>query len=102
MSRIERLEELLADDPNDPELPYMIAQEYANQGDHATAVTWYDRCLGLAADHAYAYYHKARAHEALGAVDRARSTLEAGLAAADRSRDGRARGEIEEYLAELD
>lgn len=101
MSRLERLMALLDTDPTDAELPYMIAHEHANTGDHEAATTWFDRCIALDADHLYAYYHKARSLESLDRMDDARDTLRAGLERARAARDAKAEGELEGFLSQL-
>jgi tetratricopeptide (TPR) repeat protein len=101
MSRIAQLEKMLAAEPGDAFVLYGLAQEYAKAGEMARAVEVYDRCLAADPGYCYAYYHKARAQEALGRVDDAAATLRAGVEAARRAGDAHAEGEIRAYLDEL-
>lgn len=101
MPSLEQLRKLLAADPNDPFVLYGIAQEHAKAGDHAEAVAWYDRCLVADPAYCYAYFHKARAQEALGRGEEAAATLRAGMEAARKSGDGHALGEMAAYLEGL-
>lgn len=102
VSRLAQLQKLLAADPADADVLYMLAQEHAKAGEHIAAIGWYDRCLSAAPAYHYAYFHKGKAQEAAGDIPAARATLSAGLAAASRARDSKAAGEIEAYLDELD
>lgn len=101
MPSITDLQRLLAADPADPFILYGLAQEYARQGDHATALGFYDRCLASDPAYCYAYFHKARSLEALGRVPEAAKTLAAGVAAAKQAQDGHALSELSAYLDEL-
>lgn len=102
MSRLAQLEKLLAADPSDADVPYMIAQEHGASGRHDEAVAWYDRCLALDAGYLYAYYHKAKSLEAMGEGAAARALLRAGLARARSAGDGKAANELAAYLDELE
>ena len=44
-SRREQIEEMLREEPNDPELGYMLAMEYASSGDDAGAVRWFQELM---------------------------------------------------------
>jgi tetratricopeptide (TPR) repeat protein len=98
---IERLEKMLAADPEDTFVLYAIAQEHAKAGDHDRAVAFYDRCLAVDAAYCYAYYHKAKSLEELGREADAVATLRTGLEAAKGAGDGKALGEIAGYLDAL-
>ena len=104
MSNPDRLQTLLSmveDDPNDAFCLYGIAQEYATRGDHEQAETWYRRAMKADPDHAYAYYHLARSLMELERTSEAVETIKAGLEAANRSGDGQATGELQDFLAEI-
>jgi tetratricopeptide (TPR) repeat protein len=101
MPSIEQLRKLLEAEPGDAFLLYGMAQELAKAGDHASAIGWYDRCLGADPAYLYAYFHKARSQEALGDTPTAIATLRAGLKAARERRDSHATAEISGYLDEL-
>jgi tetratricopeptide (TPR) repeat protein len=101
MSRIEQLRRMWDADQTDADVPYMIAQEHASAGDHGEALTWYDRCLGIDPDYHYAYFHKARALEAMGRTDEAVTALRAGLEKARDAGAAKAADELAAFLAEL-
>lgn len=98
MPRLDQLHKLLAADPSDADVPYMIAQEHARAGEHAMAVEWYDRCLALNPHYHYAYFHKARAQEAADDIPAAIATLREGLTRAKSKQDAKAMNEIGGYL----
>lgn len=99
--RLAKLEQIHAADPSDADVPYMIAQEHAQGGDHAAAIRWYDTAIGTDPEHHYAYFHKARSQEASGDMQGAHATLEEGLGRARTANNAKAAGEIEGYLASL-
>lgn len=101
MPSLPDLQRLLAASPDDPFLLYGIAQEYARQGDHPAAIAYYDRCLAADPSYCYAYFHKARSQQALGATAEAVATLTQGVAAARAAGDSHALSEISGYLDEL-
>ncbi|MAY73981.1 MAG: hypothetical protein CMJ31_04505 [Phycisphaerae bacterium] len=101
MPSIEQLEKLLAADPNDAFVLYGLAQEHAKNGDHETAIGFFDRCLGVDPLYTYAYFHKARSQEADGDVTGAAETLRFGLGKAREAKDDQAIGEIGMYLDSL-
>ena len=51
-SRKEQLEAMLKDEPNDPELRYMLAMEHASAGDDAGAVVCFRELTALCPDYA--------------------------------------------------
>lgn len=101
MSRLDQLKKLHEADPTDSDVPYMIAQEKAKQGNPAEAVEWYNRCLELDPDYLYAYFHKGKTLESQGEAEIAVATLEDGLKRAKQAGNAKAIGELGEYLTQL-
>lgn len=99
--RLAKLLKLLALDDQDTFVLYGIAQEHAKQGDHAQAVTWFDKTLAIDPQYCYAYYHKARSQQAAGDLPAARQTVLAGVQAAHRAGDGKALAELSNLQVEL-
>lgn len=93
-SRLEKLQRLLAAEPDDPFCLYGIAQEHAKAGDFESAMAWYDRTIAADPGHAYARFHKARLLEGLGRKAEAASELHLGLEAAKHAGDTKAISEI--------
>lgn len=88
-------------DPNDADVAYMIAHEHAKDGDHDSAVQWFDTCLGIDGSYHYAYFHKARSLEAMGKPGEVIEVLRSGLARARADGAGKAAGEIEGFLVQV-
>jgi len=101
MPSLESLHRLLESSPNDPFVPYAIAQEHAKQRAFAEAVAWFDRCLAVDGAYCYAYYHKARSQQASGDLPGARATVAEGLRAAHRAGDAKASGELSTLQMDL-
>ncbi|MDP1660982.1 MAG: hypothetical protein Q8L55_03620 [Phycisphaerales bacterium] len=99
--RLAKLTAILASDPADTFILYALAQEHAKRGDHAQAITYYDRTLASDPAYCYAYFHKARSQQAEGDVASAVQTVRAGLLAAQKAGDGKALGELSSLLDEL-
>lgn len=102
MPSLEQLQKLLVSDPSDAFVLYGIAQEYAKLGDFARAVEYYDRAMQVTPDDGYIYFHKARALGGAGRTNEQVATLQQGVAAARRSGDGKALGELQAALDELE
>lgn len=102
MPTIEQLTTLLAADPDDTFVLYGLAQEHAKNGDHAEAVSFYDRCLAVDPAYCYAYFHKARTQEAAGDMADALATAQAGVTAATKAGDEKALGELQALCDELE
>ena len=101
-TRKQQLEEMLAEDPNDPFLRYGLAMEHAGAGDLEGAV----RCLRelIAASPAYvpAYQQAGQVLTRLGRIDEAKEVFRQGIAAAAREGNQHAQGEMEGFLDGLE
>lgn len=100
--RISKLLKLLEADPNDAFCLYGLAQEHAKTGRYDEALRFYDRTLAADPNYLYAYFHKARAQEAVGRRSDAQMTLREGLKRAQAVQDGKALNEMSEYLWSLE
>ncbi|MGH7224888.1 MAG: hypothetical protein ACRELF_16820, partial [Gemmataceae bacterium] len=60
-SRKEQLEEMLAEEPNDPFLHYGLAMEYVSAGEDRTAVERFQKLLAVAADYVPGYLQAGQA-----------------------------------------
>ncbi len=99
-SRLEALKDLLAQTPDDPELHYLIAQEYFSAGHHAECIREMELYLSHADDEGAAYRTLARAYEALGKREKARQAYTAGISAARKHNHPGMAQEFEEILQE--
>jgi cytochrome c-type biogenesis protein CcmH/NrfG len=97
-SRKQQIEEMLADDPNDPFLRYALAMEHVSGGDDEQAVRCLRELLAVAADYVPAYQQAGQALLRLNRPDEARTLLEQGIAAAQRQGNAHAAQEMQGLL----
>ena len=103
-TRLEQLHKLHAADPDDADVTYMIAMEYANADDPAAlpgVLDWLDKTLALDAGYLYAYFQKAKAQSALGKDADAQATLKLGIEKAQAAGDAKAVDELTVLLASM-
>ncbi|MEM7812005.1 MAG: tetratricopeptide repeat protein [Planctomycetota bacterium] len=98
MSRRERIEQMLRDDPGDPFLRYALAQEFVSEGNPEEALKAFDALLADEPEHVPSYFQKAKVLNEEGETDDAVATLRAGIAVARRVGDDHAAGEMGEFL----
>jgi Flp pilus assembly protein TadD len=101
-SRRQHIEAMLADEPNNPELRYMLAMEQASAGDDEGAAATFRNVIAIAPDYAPAYHMGGRALHRLGRISEARSLLTTGVAVALQNRNEHAAGEMQALLESLD
>lgn len=101
-SRLERIQEMLAEEPNDPELGYMLAMEYVSQGNDVRAVECFRDLITRSANYPPAYHMAGRALQRLNRIDEARDLLKKGIPIAQGQGNFHAAGEMEDLLNSLD
>src|SRR5436309_6169284 len=101
-NRRAQIEAMLADDPNDPELRYMLAMEHISAGEDAGAVACFEELIRRTPDYAPAYHMGARTLERLNRVVDAKDLLRRGIPAALAKGDQHAAGEMQQLLDLLD
>jgi tetratricopeptide (TPR) repeat protein len=100
-SRREQLEEMLAEDPNDTELCYMLGMELASAGDDEGAVRCFEDLLKVDPTYPPGYHQAGRALLRLGKMDQAMAMLRRGVEAAEKRGDLHAAGEMQALLESL-
>lgn len=100
--RLEKLQHMLAKEPNDTFLLYGIAMEHKKLNDPAAALEFLDRVTRLDPGYCYAYHQKGLVHESQDDADSARQAYREGIAAAMKKGDDHARGEIEAALSMIE
>lgn len=100
--RLEQLLKLHAADPDDADLPYMIALEHGKADDTEQAIAWLDKTLALNANYHYAYFQKAKMLDADGEANEALAVLDVGIAKASAAGDAKALGELRELRSVID
>ncbi len=101
MTRRQQLEAMLADEPQDPELRYMIAMEHVSEGNDEGALRCFRELFELAPDYPPAYHMAGRTLERLGRAEEARDVLRRGVNAAEKLGNSHAAGEMQELLDSL-
>jgi len=94
-SRIEQLQQLLAQDPGSSFARYGLAIAYVQLAELEKAIAEFEALLGHDPNYAAAYYHGGQTFEKLGRLDEARDYYRRGLAVV---RDPHARGELQAAL----
>ncbi|MEX2260761.1 MAG: tetratricopeptide repeat protein [Bryobacteraceae bacterium] len=96
--RVEKLKELLAQDPGNAFMRYGLAMEYANGGDLEQALAEYRNLLAAKPDYPAAYFHGGRALEGLGRIDEAREMYRRGIEVTSQLGDAHTMSELRAAL----
>ncbi len=102
MNRREQIETMLKDEPNDPELRYMLAMEHVSANDDAAAAACFEELLRRSPDYPPAYHMGARALQRLDRIAQAKEMLQRGIPFALARQDTHAAGEMQELLELLE
>ena len=68
-NRMDQIKAMLAEEPADPELHYMLAMEHVSAGDDAGAVRCFETLFQHAPDYAPGYHMAGRTLARLGRID---------------------------------
>ncbi len=98
MSRREKLELLLKQEPEDVFLNFGLGMELAKEGSAQEAIAQLDRVLELDAEYVAAYYHKGNLLIGCERLGDARSILEKGIGVAKSVNDAHTTSELRELL----
>ena len=101
-TRKQQILDMLADEPKDPELRYMLAMENASEGNDAEAVRCFEELVAVAPNYAPGYHMGARALVRLNRIDDAKALLARGIPAARGQGNDHAAGEMQELLESLE
>ena len=101
-TRRERIEEMLAEDPNDAFLRYSLAMEHASAGQLEEAVGCFEELLRRNPDYVPGYMQAGKALQQLDRIDEARGIWQTGVSVARRQNDGHAADEMQAFLEGLD
>src|SRR5262245_34408908 len=78
-TRMQQIQGMLADDPTDATLRYMLAMEHASQGDDASAARCFRELMDNTPDYVPAYMQAGRALVRLGKDDEAKTVFQRGI-----------------------
>ena len=101
-SRREQIEAMLTEEPNDPELRYMLAMEFVSLGDDPEAVRCFQELIQTVPQYPPAYHQAGRALQRLNRSAEARALLTQGIPIAEKQGNFHAAGEMQELLQSLD
>jgi thioredoxin-like negative regulator of GroEL len=99
--RRQRIESMLADDPQDQFLRYSLAMELEKEGDHDRSLSLLPGLTEDAEPYAAAFFMAAKQLVPLGRLDEARQMLRAGIDHARNAGDSHMASEMSEFLTTL-
>jgi hypothetical protein len=102
MSRREKIEAMLADDPGDTFLRYSLAMELDKEGDHEASLAKFAELTRDNPPYVPAFFMAGQQLSRLCRLDEARAIVTNGIAAARAQNDMHAAGEMSEFLASLE
>lgn len=94
-TRLELIQQMLEQKPNDTFLLYGLANEYKNVGDLPKALETYQQLMASNPDYVAAYYHCGQTLEKAGDETAAAETYDRGIAVARRIGDAHALSELQ-------
>lgn len=101
MNRREKIEAMLADDPDDQFLRYSLAMELRSEGDTDRCLTMFESLMKAPTPHVQAFFMAAQVLVDLDQIDDARTKLRDGIDQARHQGNGHAAAEMSELLASL-
>jgi thioredoxin-like negative regulator of GroEL len=101
MSRREKIEQMLAEEPGDTFLRYSLAMELRSEGDHQGSVSKLTELTQDSPPYVPAFFMAAQQLVDLGQIEEARSFLRDGIEEARRQGDSHAAAEMSELLTTL-
>jgi thioredoxin-like negative regulator of GroEL len=101
MTRREKIEAMLADDPGDTFLRYSLAMELDKEGRHDESLAGLSELTRDDPPYVAAFFMAGQQLTRLGRIEDARGVLRAGIEAARMQNDAHAAGEMSEFLASL-
>jgi tetratricopeptide (TPR) repeat protein len=101
VNRKDMLRGFIAQKPDDPFPRYALALEFKNAGELAEAAEVFGELIARIPDYTATYLHAGNTLRALGKLEDARATYEAGVTACQRKGDSHALGEVQGALMDL-
>jgi Tfp pilus assembly protein PilF len=101
-SRLEMLQQILAQDPNNKLARYGLAMEYSNADQIEAALAEFKNLIALDPTYANAYFMGAQALQKAERNDEAKDLLREGIAAAQKNGNRHAESEMQAMLDQLE
>jgi predicted RNA polymerase sigma factor len=102
MTRREKLEAMLADDPQDQMLRYMLAMELEKEGENDRSLSFLSGLMDDATPYVPAFLMAGQQFTRLDRIEDARAAFRRGIDAAQTQGDSHAFEELKRFLSELD
>jgi len=100
-SRLQKLEAMLSEAPDDQLLRYMLAMELEKTGDHDRSLSLLGDLMNSTPPYVPAFLMAGQQYVAIGQPDEARSVWKTGITAAQAANDDHAAGEMTQFLNDL-
>jgi len=101
MDRIEQLQKMIEQDPEDSFLLFALAKEWSNQAEFQEAITLFLKLKEKNPDYIGCYYHLAKCYEEIDDTEAAKSVYQEGISMASRLNDQHAKSELQNALVNL-
>jgi hypothetical protein len=101
MTRRQKIEAMLADDPGDTFLCYSLAMELDKEGDHEASLAKFAELTRGDPPYVPAFFMSAQQLARLNRLEEARTIVRDGIAAAQSAGDDHAAREMREFLSSL-
>ncbi len=101
LTRREKIEVMLAEEPHDPFLRFSLAMELDKEGRHEESLSEHERLTKDAAPYVASYFMAAQQLVRLDRVEEARTILRNGIEEARKQGNSHAAGEMSEFLTSL-
>jgi Tfp pilus assembly protein PilF len=98
MSRLQQLQQMLLDEPNDSFLNYALALEYAKEDNLPQAIKIIEEVVQRDENYLGAYYQLGKLYEQQNLSERAIVTYQKGISIAKAQNNKKAQGELNEAL----
>ncbi len=92
--RLQKLQEMLAEKPDDAFLLYGVAMEIKKEDRHQDALDQFDRVIAVDPGYCYAYYQKGLVYEEMGRINDAKAAYQQGIDKAEEKQDAHAKSEL--------
>lgn len=101
-TRLDKLRELVENQPDDAFLQYALGFEYESADDYGQALEWYEKVLGAHKDYLPVYYQCGLLYAQLGRYERAIELLKEGISLAKAQRDDKTLRELNAALQQVE
>jgi len=101
-TRLDRLQELLKEDPDNSFILFAIAKEYEGLGEKVEALNQYLALIEKDTQYVGTYYHLAQLYEETGDAEAALTTYQKGMAIAQAVKDQHAYSELQNAKMNLE